>query len=272
VGGWHPPGCRAAWGVTRPADAVARHPLDEPPWVWDGGRVDAERPGFGASTRLPGRRFREHADDLAELLDHLGLDSVFAVGVSGAAPHVLALCVYHPDRVRAASVVGGIAPLTDADCEGLHPELTKTRDRLRSGRLAEEAADLDGFREMVLADPAAPFAAYMADAPPPDQAVLSDPVFRATLARSMTEALAPGTGGWLDEEVATDAEWDVDPTQVPTSLTWFHARDDANTPIGPARRLVAELPRGKFVEWRDAGHLSGYTRAAEVLDDLLGRG
>ena len=218
--------------------------------------------GVVASTRLPGRRFREHANDLAELLDHLGLDRVLAVGVSGAASHVLALCQYHPDRVRAASVIRGISPLSGADCVGLHPELTKTRDRLRSGRLSEEEADLDAFRDMVLADPVALFVAYMADAPASDQAVLADPVFRATLAPSMTEALAQGTGGWLDEEVPTDGEWDVDPTQVPTSITWFHASEDAHTPIGPARRLVAALRDGQFVEWHGAGHLSGCTRAA----------
>jgi hypothetical protein len=48
-----------------------------------------ERPGFGASTRLPGRGFAEHADDLAAVLDELRLDAVHVTGASGASAHEL---------------------------------------------------------------------------------------------------------------------------------------------------------------------------------------
>ena len=51
-------------------------------------RLDArvfvfDRPGYGASTRLPGRGIAAIADDAAELLDHVGLDAVHAIGGSG---------------------------------------------------------------------------------------------------------------------------------------------------------------------------------------------
>src|SRR5262249_43527736 len=53
---------------------------DRAPWHERGLRmITTERPGFGASTRLPGRGFAEHAHDLAGLLDHLGLDQVFVM-------------------------------------------------------------------------------------------------------------------------------------------------------------------------------------------------
>ena len=113
------PGCR--WSVR----------VDRTPWAERGLRVvTTERPGFGASSRLPGRRFREHADDLAEVLDHLGLDRVHLTGGSGAAPHELALCQYHPDRVRAATVVAGIAPFRD-DVPGTCSRSSRTSTRRR---------------------------------------------------------------------------------------------------------------------------------------------
>jgi pimeloyl-ACP methyl ester carboxylesterase len=60
---------------------------DQSPWVERGLRViTAERPGFGVSTRLPGRGFVEDADDLAAILDHLGIGRVPVYGGSGGAP------------------------------------------------------------------------------------------------------------------------------------------------------------------------------------------
>ena len=123
------PGCR--WSVR----------VDRTPWAERGLRVvTTERPGFGASSRLPGRRFREHADDLAEVLDHLGLDRVHLTGGSGAAPHELALCQYHPDRVRAATVVAGIAPFRDDEIDTMIPINAQVARLARVGRRDEVAA------------------------------------------------------------------------------------------------------------------------------------
>ena len=58
----------------------------------------ADRPGYGGSTRKPGRGIADIADDYVELLDFLGLDRVPATGTSGGGPHVLALAARHPDR------------------------------------------------------------------------------------------------------------------------------------------------------------------------------
>jgi pimeloyl-ACP methyl ester carboxylesterase len=53
--------------------------------------IMADRPGFGASTRRPGRGVADVADDLVQLLDHLGLERVPVMAVSGGWPH-LARC------------------------------------------------------------------------------------------------------------------------------------------------------------------------------------
>ena len=74
---------------------------DQSPWLDRALRViTTERPGFGASTRLPGRGFLEHADDLAAILDHLGVERLPANGASGGAPHILAFTQQDPQRYR----------------------------------------------------------------------------------------------------------------------------------------------------------------------------
>src|SRR5689334_7984844 len=79
---------------------------DRTPWFERGLRmIQTERPGLGASTRLEGRGFDEHADDTIAILDSLGIDALPVYGASGASPHILAIAARHSDRISAASIV-----------------------------------------------------------------------------------------------------------------------------------------------------------------------
>ena len=174
------------------------------PWVERELRViTVERPGFGVSTRLPGRGFAEHADDLAAILDHLGIDSVPVYGGSGGAPHVLAVRGATPgaspglrDRRRRRAPHGRRGgPAGRPECcwrqTGAHGQ---------GGRAAGPA---DDARTSILADPVAGFGEIMDTAPTADHEIMADPAWQAAFARGIREALAPGVDGWLDEALAT---------------------------------------------------------------------
>src|SRR3954467_7618942 len=81
-----PDGRTIAWSETGVLDGrpVLRIPgtpgsrlslrADQTPWIERGLRIiNTERPGYGASTRHPGRTFLDHADDLVAILDELGI-------------------------------------------------------------------------------------------------------------------------------------------------------------------------------------------------------
>lgn len=236
--------------------------------------VTTERPGFGASTRLPGRRFHEHADDLAAVLDHLGLERVHVIGGSGSSPHQLAFAARHPDRVRAMTILVGAAPTTDEEYE-----TAIDLNRIAHGMVRDR--DLDGLRALLeeqraalLADPLAGFSVVMAKAPEPDRVVMSDPAWQESFTVATLEALAQGVDGWLDESLAIVEDWaDVDLGAVTTSITWWHAPSDANAPLSAAERLVDSLPTAQLrLFGADEGHMAGYHREAEILDELLSRG
>lgn len=273
---WTECGVPGGWPVLRlPGTPGSRYSLraDDGLWVDRGLRVICvERPGFGASTRLPGRGFAEHADDLAAVLDHLGIGRVPAYGGSGAAPHLVAFAARHPDRVAALTIIDGIAPLTDDEVRD-QTDFNVAGDGLaRAGDVQALRAMLADARDSILADPIAGFRGVMDGVPAADQSIMADPNWQAAFARGLVEALAPGVDGWVDEALAINSEWpDVDISAVTASVTWWHSEGDRNCPLSAAQRLAARLRHARLIVWEGTGHLTGYMREPQLLDELLAR-
>lgn len=257
------PGCRYSMRADRTG------------WVERGLRViTTERPGFGASTPLPGRGFHEIADDLAAILDHLGLDSVHVWGGSGGAPHELALAAQHPDRVRAMTILVGAAPINEDEVDQLIGVNAEGHRLVTSGDLDGLRALLERLRDESLEDPVASIRSIMDLAPEADRVVMADLQWQAGHAVASREALRQGVDGWIDEAVAIILPWDdIDLSAVKTSVTWWHSPSDANAPMSAALRLVDSLPNARMVWFgEDEGHLAHYHREGEILDELLARG
>jgi pimeloyl-ACP methyl ester carboxylesterase len=246
---------------------------DTSPWLErDLRMITPERPGFGVSTRLPGRGFIEHADDLAAILDELEIDRLPVYGASGAAPHILAFVARHPDRVVAVTILVGAAPLEEAEANQMVEINVETRRLTLKGDVAGVRALLVAARDELIADPLAGFEALMHTAPASDQDIMGDPAWQIAFARGITEALRPGVDGWLDEGLAIDRDWsDFDPRQAARSITWWHSDGDRNCPLSAAQRLVGLLPDARLHVWSEAGHLTPYRKEAEILDELLAR-
>jgi pimeloyl-ACP methyl ester carboxylesterase len=282
-----PDGRTVAWTNWGPPDGLpllrvpgtpgSRYNLrpDRTEWEKRGLRaITTERPGYGASTPLPGRGFNEHADDLAAILDQLGLDAVHLIGGSGAAPHELAFAARHPDRVRAMTVLVGAAPVTDEEAAGEIGLNRVAYGLVTSGDVEGLRALLTEQRAAMLADPLAAITQIMDKAPPSDQEVMRDPGWREAFAVSAREALQQGIEGWTDEALALIDRWDdIDLSGVRTSLTWWHAAGDANAPLSAAQRLLQQVPHAQLrLFGADEGHMAPYHREPEILDELLARG
>lgn len=279
-----PDGRVVAWSESGSADGrpILRIPgtpgsrltlrADRTPWFDRGLRMlMTERPGFGASTRLPGRGFDEHADDLAAILDHVGIDRLPVYGGSGAAPHILAFAARHPDRVSAATIVVGAAPIIEADLDQQIEVNAEGWRLIHEGRLDELWELNTAYREAILADPLVGFAAMMADASDADRALLADPDWQRGFVIGVTEALRPGPGGWYDEDLTMDRPWEIDFASITTDITWWHSDGDRNVPIEAARRLLAHLPHARLNVWTEAGHLTPFWKEPDILDELLAR-
>jgi pimeloyl-ACP methyl ester carboxylesterase len=187
-----------------------------------------------------------------------------------AGPHVLAFAAHHPERVRAATVVVGAAPLDEQDLVAL---IGLNRAAWYAAREGWDAvlALLAPEREKALADPLARFRAVMDAAPAADKQVMDDPMWQSVFVESVTEALRPGAEGWADESMAMNLPWDFDPSDVRCSITWWHGEHDANAPITAVRRLLQRMDGADLRVWREAGHLEPYHRYETILEELLTR-
>jgi pimeloyl-ACP methyl ester carboxylesterase len=210
---------------------------------------------------------------MAAILDFLELGAVHVIGASGSSPHQLAFAARHPDRVRAMTVLAGAAPITNdeiAQMIGVNAE----------GHHLVQKGDVQGLRELLapirnalLEDPSAALGEIMDRAPDTDRAVMADPQYQAEFAIAVSEALRRGLDGWIDEAIALHSPWDdIDMAAVRTSVSWWHAPKDANVPLTAAKRLVGQLPNARLIQFgEDEGHMAGYRREGEILDELLAR-
>jgi pimeloyl-ACP methyl ester carboxylesterase len=253
-----------------PGSRFSRHPHEDAYDRLEVRMIVFDRPGYGESTRQPGRGISLVADDAAELLDHLGLDAVHTSGGSGGCPHVLAFAARHPDRVRAATVVVGAAPLEEDDLAGM---IELNRQGWYAAREGWQAMYdlLAPKRDEVLADPLAGFKAAMDAAPESDKAVMDDPAWQRVLIEDASEAFRPGAEGWADEAMALTLDWDFDVADVGCSVTWWHGDHDANAPLAAVHRLISRMNGVDLRVWTDAGHLEAYHRHDEIVTELFTR-
>ena len=228
----------------------------------------ADRPGYGHSTRKPGRGIADVADDYAALVRAHGLDRVPAMGTSGGGPHVLALAARHPDVVSAVTVVVGGTPLVPEEISQL------VGVNARGYELAEEGWQplyefLVGVRKRLLSDEG--MQGVLDDAPEPDRKLMADPAWQKMSHDNLIETLRQGAEGWTDESFAMHGEWDFDPADVKASVTWWHGNDDKNAPLSAARRVVAKLAKVDLRIWHDEGHFASLTHDREIVSELLSR-
>ena len=254
-----------------PGSRLSHHPHPE---LWEELQIRvlmADRPGYGGSSRLPGHGLSKVTYDLVELLDAEGIETVRVVGYSGGGPYALAMSAGHPDRVEAASVVIGAAPLEEEDIALLTALNAEGFRRSRSGGWQALYELLNEQRSALLEDPLAGFRAVMEGAPAADRAVMAEPAWQETMVASLREALRPGAQGWTDDAMVLFGAWDFPPESVNLHVTWWHGRHDANSPLPAVERVVARMPDVDLRVWEHAGHLEPYHRERDIVADLLSR-
>jgi pimeloyl-ACP methyl ester carboxylesterase len=236
--------------------------------------VTMSRPGYGGSTRQPGRAVVDVAADTAAVLDALGAEHCLVAGWSGGGPHALA-CAARTDAVDAVLAIAGVAPY---GADGLDWMAGMGDDNV-----AEFGAALDGeppLRRFLEAegehlkgiDPADIISSLDSLLPDVDRAVLTDE-FAEDMAAGFHEGLRLGVDGWLDDDLAFLKPWGFDLGEISVPTMVWQGSADLMVPFAHGRWLASRLPEASVHLEPGEGHLSiGLGACEEMLTELTAAG
>jgi pimeloyl-ACP methyl ester carboxylesterase len=252
-----------------PGSRLFRPPLDELTARKHVRLITVDRPGYGGSDFLPGRRISDWPADLSALADSLGLDRFAVCGHSGGGPYVLACARYIPERLTAAGVISSIGP---ADAPGALDGIT-AQNRLGftvGGHMPWPLFRLAMWfifrrgkehpEELVHPDYGNPSN--------PDNAMLAMPGGWQVCLESTREAFRPGMLGHAWEGFILVHPWGFSMREISMPVELWHGLQDSDAPAGMGRAIARAVPhcRARFLEGE--GHLLIFKYWEEILNEL----
>ena len=234
--------------------------------------VQVVRPGYGRSTRQPGRTVADVSALTKAAVAHVtgSADTPFvSLGWSGGGPHALATAALIPTCAAAVSFAG-VGPFDAADLDFLAGMGQDNIDEF--GAAVAGMTQLQDFMEAMYPAMQSVSAADINDAlasllPAVDREFLADGYAEA-LASSFRYSLAHGYWGWADDDIAFTAPWGfaLDDITVPVHI--WQGADDLMVPVAHGQWLAENIPAAVPHLLEGEGHLSLAARFDEVLADL----
>lgn len=221
--------------------------------------ISYDRPGYGGSTRHPGRSVATTvADDLA-VADALGVERFAAFGHSSGAVLALAAAASLGDRVLGALCGAALAPLTAEGIDWFAGMHAGGERELRAAVTGREALEAELARSEF------------------DPAMFTDGDLRALetdwawLNGVASHGLDAGPGGMVDDDLALVADWGIDLAAVTAPVILLHGDADRIAPVAHARWLADRVPGAELVIRPGDGHISVLHGAADALARLRER-
>jgi pimeloyl-ACP methyl ester carboxylesterase len=225
--------------------------------------VTVDRPGYGGSDPLPGRRILDWAADVRALADALGLARFAVIGHSAGGPYALACAVVLAERVRSLTLVSTAVPVDEvADAaaalsareQGLRDLARRDPDTL-ARRLADGLGWLAEAPERFLELPR----------PRADELVLADRDARELYLATIRVGLRQGTAAYGHEQMLERRPWGFRAGDVPPGARVWHGKDDAAVPWQHAAAFARLLPGARLSLRRGAGHGLVVAHWGEIL-------
>ncbi|MFJ5233281.1 alpha/beta fold hydrolase [Kitasatospora sp. NPDC088391] len=229
--------------------------------------ISFDRPGYGDSTRLPGRSVAAAATDATVIADALGLDRFAVVGRSGGGPHALACAALLPDRVRRAAAQVSLAP-RHADGLDWFAGMTPSNERAyRQAELGQPriAGQFQVRSRVIRRDPAQLIRNLVPELTPPDRTVVADIGIRRMLHSTYRQAFRYGADGWIDDVLAFITDWGFDVESILTPVRLWHGADDKFSPVGHSAWLADHIPGAQLYLEPGAAHFGSLKEMTDAI-------
>ena len=202
--------------------------------------ITYDRPGYGQSTRREGAPIAAAAADVAAIADHLGLERFGVAGVSGGGLPALAAAALLPGRVTRCLAIVTCGPYRSMGVDffnGMPGEVANGWRRLAEQGAPDAESDWSGLATAI-------------DAGLPD---LADVIDHAMLLEALTEAAVQGGAGYVEDELASVADWGFDLAAIRAPTRFVQARDDKSVPAEHGQWFITQVGHAELV-WVDGDH------------------
>ena len=232
--------------------------------------IGVDRPGIGSSTPHQYGSVLDFASDLRVITDTLGIDKMAVIGLSGGGPYTLASAVGLSDRVVAAGVLGGVAPMVGPDAISsplmelgavVAPVL-----QVAGGPIRIAASGLIRLIRPV-ASPALEIYARLS--PEGDRRMLGRPEFKAMFLDDLLNGSRKQLAAPFYDIVAFERDWGFRLDEVKVPIRWWHGDHDHIVPFAHGQHVVSRLPDAQLTELPYESHLGGLGCAQEIMRTLV---
>jgi pimeloyl-ACP methyl ester carboxylesterase len=230
------------------------------------------RPGYGGSSRQPGRVIADCAADTLAIVEQLGAGRFYTAGWSGGGPHALACAALLPDRVLGCATIAGVGPFGAAGLDFLEGMGRENREEFGAALAGpSELQDyLEGQAQVLAGVTGEQVAAALGDLVSPVDVGALTGDFAAYLATTFRQAVSTGIWGWFDDDLAFTRPWGFALDEVSVSVVVWQGGQDRMVPFAHGQWLARHVPGAHPRLLTEEGHLSiAVASFGKVLDDLL---
>ena len=201
---------------------------------------------------VPPTKLEDHADDVALLLDHLGLESVHIVGTSFGGVVGTLVAARHPTRVRSLTTIAS----AEGFDEGLAMEVARWKQAVVDSLEGEDRGHLSDVLEPVVYSPS-----YI-------EAYSAERATRRAQIASLPDEWFRGLIGLLDTAHSVRLSDELATIACPTMVV--AAELDAFVSVDRVRGFAEAIPGSCFEVIQGAGHAVVVEQPSRVVELCLG--
>jgi pimeloyl-ACP methyl ester carboxylesterase len=218
-----------------------------------------DRPGYGASTRQPGRTIGDSAEHIKRIADDLGWEEFSIVARSGAVPHAMATASILGERVKRIALLAGVAEATTTEIEDWTAGMTESNVRRHTAARQDPLALATDYREVAKRtheNPESFLDTLRESYTEVDESIIGLLGLGKLLGQGYAWALRQGGAGWFDDTLALQRPWGIQPKNITAEVFLWHGQRDPFADVNHAQWNASRMSQASVYVSSLASHFN----------------
>ncbi|MBE9543045.1 MAG: alpha/beta hydrolase, partial [Proteobacteria bacterium] len=226
-----------------------------------------DRPGYGLSEYAPDHGYLDFADDLLELVDHLGLKQFSIMGLSIGAIYGSAFAYKAPERLRSMAMISSTPPFRSfSDFEGIPASLKLLT---AFSKYLPTAAQM--IAEIAITNGCNNPEKFLDNIPvsTADRAIFSRALLKQHFEKCLLEGSKNCHAGFVHDILLSAKPWPFAVENIGTKIDFWHGTDDSHSPFSRIKPVIDTVPESRLFHIEGGGHFLIYDHWQEILESLI---